>query len=263
MKPVFGHLSDEQRERYSRQILLDDIGADGQKKLLEAKVLVVGAGGLGSAALLYLAAAGVGTIGIVDGDSVDLSNLQRQIVHSVNDIGRSKIESARETLIALNPEINIQTHFEFLTADNVLDCIDSYDFIVDGSDNFSTKFLINDACIIRKIPFSHGGVLQFDGQTMTVIPGQSCCYRCIFKNPPQSGSVQTCSQAGILGSVAGILGTIQATETIKYLTGSGHLITDALLIFDAREMDFRKIPLGRQADCTVCGKNPTITGPVD
>ncbi len=256
-------LTAQQLERYSRHLVLKEIGEQGQKKLLAAKVLVVGAGGLGSPVLLYLAAAGVGTIGIADGDQVDLSNLQRQIAHSTKDIGCSKAESARESLLAINPDLNIQTHFEYLIADNILKRVSQYDFVIDGSDNFSTKFLINDACVIASVPFSHGGVLRFDGQTITVLPGKSCCYRCVFKKPPSPGSVQTCSMAGILGSVAGMLGTIQATEAIKYLSGAGELLTDTILFFDAREMEFRKIPVERQLNCPVCGQNPTITKPVD
>lgn len=256
-------LSTQQLERYSRHLVLNDIGEQGQKKLLAAKVLVVGAGGLGSPALLYLAAAGIGTIGIADGDQVELSNLQRQVVHSTTNLGKSKAESARESILAINPDITVHSYFEYLTGDNVLQCVEGYDFVIDGSDNFSTKFLLNDACVIAGVPLSHGGVLRFDGQTMTIIPKKTCCYRCVFKKPPLPGSVQTCSMAGILGSVAGMLGTIQATEAIKFLAGAGSLLTDTILFFDAREMEFRKIPVSRQSDCPVCGTNPTITEPVD
>ena len=256
-------LTARQQERYSRHLVLNDIGEQGQEKLLAAKVLVVGAGGLGSPALLYLAAAGIGTIGIADGDQVELSNLQRQVAHSTASLGQSKADSARESILAINPDITVHSHFEYITADNVLKRIKGYDFVIDGSDNFSTKFLLNDACVIAGVPLSHGGVLRFDGQTMTIIPKKTCCYRCVFKKPPTPGSVQTCSMAGILGSVAGMLGTIQATEAIKFLAGAGSLLTDTILFFDAREMEFRKIPVSRQADCPVCGTNPTITEPVD
>jgi len=251
--------TDQQLHRYSRNILLPEVGVEGQAKLCAAKVLVVGAGGLGSPAAMYLAAAGVGVIGIVDHDRVDLTNLQRQILHATVDVGRLKVESAVETLRALNPEIRIEPVNTVLRAENVLQVIDGYDFVIEGTDNFAAKFLVNDACIIGKIPYSHGGVLGFTGQAMTVIPGSSACYRCIFRQPPPPGSVATCSEAGVLGSIAGMLGTIQATEALKYLTGAGGLLTDALLRFDALTMNFRTIPLKRQENCPVCGGKPTIT----
>lgn len=255
--------SDDQLHRYSRNILLREIGVEGQARLNKARVLIVGAGGLGSPAAFYLAAAGVGTVGIIDHDLVDLTNLQRQILHATEDVGQPKAESAAGTLRALNPDILIEPVNSVLCAENVIEVISRYDFIVDGTDNFSAKFLVNDACVISKTPFSHGGVLGFTGQTMTVLPGQSACYRCIFRQPPPAGSVATCSEAGVLGSVAGMLGTIQATEAVKFLTGSGQLLTDTLLRFDALRMHFRSVPLGRQQDCPVCGKEPTITRPFD
>ena len=253
-------LSADQQERYSRHLLLDDIGEEGQKCLLSSRVLVVGAGGIGSSVLLHLAAAGVGTLGIIDGDRVSRSNLQRQIIYSTSDIGRFKVESARDRLVAMNPDCTVRTHLDFLTADNAEAIIDDYDFVVDGSDNFTTKFLINDACVLGDTPFSHGGVLRFEGQTMTVLPGKSCCYRCIFRTPPPQGTVQTCSRAGVLGPAAGLLGTIQAAEAIKFLTGAGHLLTNTLLVCDVRDMRFRTVSLERQDDCPVCGfRRPTIT----
>jgi len=255
--------TEDQLHRYSRHILLKEIGVEGQLKLNNAKVLVVGAGGLGSPVALYLAAAGVGNIGIVDDDVVELSNLQRQIIHTTRGIGRNKVESAAEAITALNPEVTVQLHKCRLCADNVMDIIRQYDFIVDGSDNFAAKFLVNDACIIARIPFSHGGVLRFAGQAMTVIPGESACYRCVFRQPPPEDAVSSCSEAGILGAIAGILGTIQAAEVLKFITGTGKLLTNTLLTFDALPMDFRKIPLSRQESCPVCGSTPEITGPVD
>jgi molybdopterin-synthase adenylyltransferase len=233
----------EQLQRYSRQILLREIGVEGQVKLAQARVLIVGAGGLGSPIALYLAAAGVGTIDIVDSDVVDVSNLQRQIAHATSDIGRAKAESAAEAVLAINPELNVRVHRTRLRADNIMDLVGGSDFVLDGTDNFPAKFLLNDACVLAGVPLSHGGVLGFGGQTMTILPGRSACYRCIFRRPPPPGAVATGSQAGILGAVAGLLGTIQAAEAVKYITGAGTLLTDVLLRFDTLTMDFRKIPL--------------------
>ncbi|KPK37032.1 MAG: adenylyltransferase [Nitrospira bacterium SG8_35_1] len=255
--------TEEKLERYSRHILLDDVGVDGQEKLFKAKVLIVGAGGLGSPVALYLAAAGVGTIGIVDSDSVEVSNLQRQIAHFTKDIGFSKVESAAEKMQAINPDISVTIYRDFLCADNIAEIIKGYDFVIDGTDNFPTKFLVNDACIFLGIPFSHGGILRFNGQTMTVIPGQTACYRCSFRNPPPPDSVPSCAQAGVLGAVAGMLGTIQAAEALKFITGAGELLTNGLLTFDARNMAFRRIRLKKQETCPVCGPHPEITELVD
>jgi len=250
---------DDQLERYSRHILLDEVGIDGQEKILTAKILIVGAGGLGSPAALYLAAAGIGTIGIVDYDAVEISNLQRQIVHFTKDINRAKVDSAAEKMRAINPDILVQTHRVRLGADNIMDIIRGYDFVIDGSDNFPTKFLVNDACLFAAVPFSHGGILRFEGQTMTVLPGVSACYRCIFPKPPPQNVVPTCSQAGVLGPIAGMLGTIQAAEALKYVFGIGELLTDTLLTFDAKTMDFHKVRLQKQKNCQICGENPAIT----
>jgi adenylyltransferase/sulfurtransferase len=255
--------TENQPERYSRHILLDDVGVDGQEKLLKAKVLIVGAGGLGSPAALYLAAAGVGTIGIVDNDLVEVSNLQRQIAHFTKDINIPKVESAAEKMQAINPDITIKKYREFLCADNITSIIDGYDFILDGTDNFPTKFLVNDACVFKGIPFSHGGILRFNGQTMTVIPGKTACYRCSFRKPPPPDAVPSCAQAGVLGAIAGMLGTIQAAEALKFITGAGELLTNGLLSFDAKTMLFRKIELKKQKNCPVCGTDPTITELVD
>ncbi len=248
--------------RYSRHILLQDVGVEGQEKIHDGRVLIIGAGGLGAPVALYLAAAGVGTIGIVDGDVVDLSNLQRQVIHHTPDVGRPKVLSAKEKMLAINPGIKVQTYQEFLTAANALDIIADYDFIVDGTDNFPVKFLINDACVMAGKPFSHGGILRFEGQTMTHVPG-SACYRCLFKEPPPANAVPTCSQAGVLGAIAGMLGTIQAAETLKYLTGVGELLTDKLLTFNAKTMDFRKINVHHTDACPICGTHPTVTQLVD
>lgn len=253
----------EQLHRYSRHIILKEVGVEGQLRLNQARVLVVGAGGLGSPVALYLAAAGVGTIGIIDDDVVELSNLQRQIIHATADVGRHKVDSAFNSLQAMNPDVKVQPYKLQLCADNVMSIIKEYDFVVDGTDNFAAKFLVNDACVLAGIPFSHGGVLRFSGQVMTVLPGQSACYRCVFRQPPPEEAVTSCSQAGILGAIAGILGTIQAAETLKFITGTGQLLTDTLLSFDALTMNFRKIPLSRQEDCSVCGSTPSITKPVD
>ncbi len=253
----------EQVKRYKRHLLLDEVSITGQKRLLESKVLCIGAGGLGAPALYYLAAAGVGTIGIADGDVVDFSNLQRQIVHFTKDVGRSKALSAKEKLSELNPDVNIILHEEFLRANNIAQVIEQYDFVLDGTDSFSSKFLINDACVMAHKAFSHGGILRFEGQVMTVVPGKSRCYRCIFKEPPPLNSIPTCSEAGVIGVLPGVIGSIQATETIKYLLGKGELLTDRLLIYDALSMRFRETRGKRNPKCPVCGDNPTILNLVD
>jgi adenylyltransferase/sulfurtransferase len=255
--------NEAQLERYSRHIILQDVGVEGQIEISDAKVLIVGAGGLGSPASLYLAAGGVGTIGIVDNDVVEMSNLQRQIAHFTKDINISKVESAREKMEAINPDVKVITYQEYLCADNIRDIVRGYDFVLDGTDNFPTKFLVNDACVMENIPLSHGGILRFNGQTMTIIPGESACFRCAFREPPPPDAVPTCSQAGVLGAIAGMLGTIQAAEALKFITGVGELLTDALLTFDAKTMNFRKIKLQRQENCPLCGIDPTITELVD
>ncbi len=255
--------TEDQLKRYSRNILLKEMGVEGQAKLLESKVLIVGAGGLGSPAALYLAAAGVGTIGIADADRVDLSNLQRQVIHFTSDVRRPKVESAREKMLALNPGITVHAYHTFVNADSVRAVTDGYDFVIDATDNFAAKFLINDACVLARKPFSHGGILRFDGQTITVIPGQSACYRCLFPVPPPKDAVPTCSQAGVLGGIAGMLGTIQAVEAVKFVTGTGVSLTNFLLTFNALTMDFRKIAVRRNPRCPVCGEYPTITALVD
>ncbi len=254
--------TEEELNRYSRHILLQDVGVEGQEKIKNAKVLVVGAGGLGAPVSLYLAAAGVGTIGIIDGDVVDISNLQRQVIHFTKDIDKPKVLSAKEKMLAINPNVKVNAIQDLLMANNILDIIKDYDFVVDGTDNFPVKFLINDACVKVGKPFSHGGILRFEGQTFTYVPG-SACYRCIFGAPPPPNAVPTCSQAGVLGAIAGMLGTIQAAETLKYITGVGQLLTNKLLTFNAKTMDFRKINIKKNSHCKLCGENPTITELVD
>ena len=256
--------TNEQLERYSRHIILKEIGVKGQKKLLNGKVLIIGAGGLGAPAAMYLAAAGVGTIGIADADVVDLSNLQRQVIHSTNDIGKEKVLSAKETMQAINPDVEVRTYHEFISSDNILDIISEYDFILDGTDNFPAKFLINDACVMAKKPFSHAGIIRFKGQLMTVIPGEGPCYRCVFKNPPPKDAVPTCKQAGVIGAMGGVIGSMQAMEAVKYLTGVGELLVGYLLTYDALKMDFHKIKLPpRGAGCAVCSDTPSITELID
>lgn len=256
--------TNEQLERYSRHIILKEIGVKGQKKLLNAKVLIIGAGGLGAPAAMYLAAAGVGTIGIVDADEVDLSNLQRQIIHATEDVGKPKVQSAKETMNKMNPDVTVIPYHEFVSADNILDLIRDYDFIIDGTDNFPAKFLINDACVMAKKPFSHAGIIRFKGQLMTYVPGEGPCYRCVFKNPPPKDAVPTCKQAGVVGAMGGVIGSLQAMEAIKYITGVGELLTGSLLTFDAIKMNFHKVKLPKaDGSCAVCGTEPTITELID
>lgn len=255
--------TDQQIERYSRHIILKEVGGKGQKKLLDGKVMVIGAGGLGAPLALYLAAAGVGTIGIADADVVDLSNLQRQVIHFTSDVGKPKVESAREKMEAINPDVRVRTYQEWISAANIARIIADYDFVIDGTDNFAAKFLVNDACVLAGTPYSHGGILQFDGQTLTVKPGESPCYRCIFPAPPPKDAIPTCARAGVIGVLPGVLGTIQATEAIKYLLGQGDLLTGRLLTYNALRMRFREVPVKKSARCPVCGDNPTITELVD
>lgn len=252
--------SNEQLERYSRHIILKEIGYSGQKKLKNAKVLVIGAGGLGSPAIMYLASAGIGTIGIADGDIVDLSNLQRQIIHSEKDLGADKVESAKNTVISMNKDIKVNIYKKIINTSNIQEIIEQYDFVIDATDNFETKFLINDACVLSHKPFSHGAVLGMKGQAMTYIPDKGPCYRCIFDEPPVQGEVPTCKEAGVLGAVCGIVGSIQATEAIKYILGIGDLLNGYMFTIDAITMEFRKISFPDTVeDCKICGENPSIT----
>ena len=258
-------LTNEQLERYSRHIILQQVGGKGQEKILGSKVLVIGTGGLGAPAAMYLAAAGVGTIGLVDFDVVDLSNLQRQIIHQTADVGKPKVDSGRETIEAMNPDVDVHTYNELVTSANIRDIIrdQDYDFIIDGTDNFPAKFLINDACVFEKKPFVHAGIIRFQGQLMTYVPGAGPCYRCVFKTMPPKDAVPTCRQAGVLGVMGGIIGTLQATEALKYILGVGELLTGYLLTYDALTMKFRKVKLPRDPHCAICGEHPTITELID
>ncbi|MBC8412903.1 MAG: molybdopterin-synthase adenylyltransferase MoeB [Nitrospira sp.] len=250
--------TEEQLERYSRHIILPEVGGKGQKKILEAKVLLVGAGGLGCPVGYFLAAAGVGTIGIVDDDVVELSNLQRQIAHSVHTLGMKKADSAKKTFEALNPDVNVIPIRERLDSSNTMDLFKDYDIIVDGTDNFPTRYLINDACVILKKPLVSGAILRFEGQVTTIIPGEGHCYRCLFEEPPPAGLVPSCQEAGVLGVLPGIIGGLQATEVLKLILGKGKPLMGQLLIYDALGTNFRKVRVPKNEDCPVCGKNPTI-----
>ncbi|UCD50635.1 MAG: HesA/MoeB/ThiF family protein [Phycisphaerales bacterium] len=252
-------LTDQQIERYHRNMILEGVGRAGQEKLLASKVLTIGVGGLGSPASLYLAAAGIGTIGLLDSDQVDSSNLQRQIVYQADEVGQRKVTCARERLQAINPDVTVQTYDLRARADNIREIVRQYDFVIDAVDNFASKFLINDACYLERIPFVHGGILQFDGQMMTVIPGRSACYRCVFPGPPPAGAVPTGAQAGVLGVLPGVIGSLQATEAIKCLLGIGDLLTDILLTYHALTMRFRRVPVGRNPDCGLCAQNAEIS----
>lgn len=254
----------EQKERYSRHVLLEGVGEEGQQKLLASKVLVIGAGGLGSPIAMYLAAAGVGTIGIVDADEVELSNLQRQIIHSTEDLGKAKVLSAKETIQKMNPDVTINTYQMIINSTNIIRVISEYDFIIDATDNFPAKFLINDACVMKKKPFTHAGVLGFQGQLMTYVPGKSPCYRCVFQEPPKKEEVISCKEVGIIGVVPGVIGSLVAAEAMKYLLGIGELLTGYLLIYDALKMEFRKVKLPVDTSgCPICGEHPSITELID
>lgn len=251
--------TEEQITRYSRHILLPEVGGKGQKKIARSRIFIVGAGGLGSPAALYLAAAGVGTIGLIDSDAVDLSNLQRQVIHHTPDLGRSKVVSGKEKIQALNPDVNVVTYADRLSSKNALELIRGYDVVIDGVDNFPAKFLINDACFFADKPLVHGGILRFDGRVTTIIPKKTACYRCVFKHPPPPGLVASCQEAGVIGVLAGIIGTIQATEALKLVLGVGRPLTDRMLDFDARRTAFREIKTRRNPNCPLCGEHPTIT----
>jgi len=255
--------TEEQVERYARHILLPEVGGEGQAKLLAAKVLVVGAGGLGAPVLLYLAAAGVGTIGIVDDDVVDLSNLQRQVIHSTDTIDMAKVESAKERLLAINPNIQINIHQTRLNVDNVLDIMSPYDVIADGTDNFDSRFLINDACYFSKKTLVSAAILRFDGQLSTFKAHEEGedrpCYRCIFREAPPEGQVPTCSQAGVLGAICGTMGSLQSTEILKEIMDVGQSMSGTLMIYDALHTEFRNVKVKRDKGCPLCGETPSIT----
>jgi adenylyltransferase/sulfurtransferase len=256
-------LTNEQIERYSRQIILPNVGGKGQDKIMKAKVLIIGAGGLGAPCSFYLAAAGVGKIGLVDSDKVELNNLQRQIVHTTADIGIPKAESGKRRLSALNPEVEIATYPLRLDSANILDIIKDYDIVVDGSDNFPTRYLVNDACVISRKPLVHAGIFRYDGQIMTILPGTGPCYRCLFSEPPPPGAVPSCQEGGILGAVAGVLGVLQANEVLKFILSSGGLLAGRLLIFNALESSFRTVKVPKDKDCSVCSEHPKLTKLID
>jgi adenylyltransferase/sulfurtransferase len=255
-------LTPEQVDRYSRHIIMPQVGPAGQRKLMETKVLIVGAGGLGGPAALYLALAGVGTIGIADFDVVDLSNLQRQVLHQTEDVGRSKVESAKDTLHAYNPDVNVVLHNTPLTSDNALEIIPQYDYVINGADNFTTRYLVNDASYFAGKTLVDGSILLFDGQATVFVPGQGC-YRCLFPAPPPPGLVPNCAEAGVLGALTGVMGSIQAIELIKQVLEIGESLVSRLLLFDALSMEFRVVKLRRDPNCPLCGDNPTITGLID
>ena len=250
--------TESQIERYSRHIILKEIGGEGQRKILNAKVLIIGAGGLGSPSAYYLAAAGVGRIGIVDSDKADLSNLQRQILHFTKDVGRAKTESAKEKLNAINPDCEVVTYTTRLNAGNVLNIIGDYDAVINGSDNFPTRYLINDACILTRTPLFEGAVIQFSGQVMTIIPYESACYRCLYEEPPPPGLIPSCQEAGVMGVIPGVIGIIQATEVLKWILKKGKLLTNRLLIYNGLESEFNELKVVRNPRCPVCGDQPTI-----
>ena len=255
-------LTPAQVQRYSRHLIMPNVGSAGQRKLVGARVLVVGAGGLGSPVSLYLALAGVGTIGVVDFDVVDVSNLQRQILHTDADVGRRKVESAKETLEAHNPEVNVIIHEEPINADNAMDIIPDYDIVVNGADNFATRYLVNDAAYLAGKPLVDGAILVFDGQAATYIPGQGC-YRCLFPDPPPPGEVPNCAEAGVIGALPGLVGSIQALETIKIAMDIGDTLSGRMLIIDALTMEFREIKVRRNPNCKLCGDAPEVTELID
>ncbi|HET7534392.1 MAG TPA: adenylyltransferase/sulfurtransferase MoeZ [Nocardioidaceae bacterium] len=256
-------LTIDEVRRYSRHLIIPDVGMTGQKRLKNARVLVIGAGGLGSPALLYLAAAGVGTIGIAEFDEVDESNLQRQIIHGQSDIGKSKAQSAKESILEANPYVNVVLHEERLDNDNVLGIFEQYDLIVDGTDNFATRYMVNDAAVLLKKPYVWGSIYRFDGQASVFWAEHGPCYRCLYPEPPPPGMVPSCAEGGVLGVLCASIGSIQVNEAIKLLAGIGEPILGELMIYDALEMEYRKIKVRKDPNCAICGENPTVTGLID
>ena len=256
-------LSNEEVQRYSRHLIMPEVGMDGQRKLKGARVLCIGAGGLGSPATMYLAAAGVGQLGIVDFDVVDYSNLQRQILHGTPDVGRSKLQSARDRLQAINPAVHVETYETALSSENALQLLEPYDVVVDGTDNFPTRYLVNDACVLLGKPNAYGSIFRFEGQASVFALKDGPCYRCLYPEPPPPGLVPSCAEGGVLGVLPGIIGTIQATEAIKILLGVGEPLVGRFLIFDALRMRFRELKLRRDVDCPVCGDQPTVRELID
>ena len=255
--------TDEQIERYSRHIILPEVGGEGQSRLLESKVLLVGAGGLGSPAAFYLAAAGIGNMGIIDFDTVDLSNLQRQIIHNTERIGMLKTESAKKTITALNPDVNVTVFNKKLCSENILRLFEGYDYILDGTDNFATRYLINDACVMMGKTNIHGSIFRFEGQVTIFKSDEGPCYRCLYPEPPPPGMVPNCQEGGVLGVLAGVIGNLQVVETLKLILGKGETLIGSLLIYDALKTEFRKLKLKKDPQCPVCSDQPTITELID
>src|ERR1700739_1942866 len=256
-------LSNEEVLRYSRHLIMPEVGVEGQQKLKAARVLCIGTGGLGSPLALYLSAAGVGTLGLVDFDVVDFTNLQRQVIHFTSDVGRSKLESAREKIAAINPNVNVKAFDAKLTSQNALEIFSGFDVIVDGTDNFPTRFLVNDACVFTGKPNVYGSIFRFEGQASVFAAKDGPCYRCLYPEPPPPGLVPSCAEGGVLGILPGLVGVIQATEAIKLILGSGDPLIGRLLLIDALAMKFRELKLRKNPDCPACGKNPTITKLID
>ena len=256
-------LSNQEVERYSRHLIMPEVGMDGQLKLKAASVVCIGVGGLGSPVAMYLAAAGVGRLGVVDFDVVDYSNLQRQVIHGTPDVGRSKLESARDTLVAINPEVPIDMHETALSSSNAFDVLGDYDVVVDGTDNFPTRYLVNDACVLLRKPNVFGSIFRFEGQVSVFATEQGPCYRCLYPEPPPPGLVPSCAEGGVLGILPGVIGTIQATETVKLIIGVGEPLINRFMIYDALRMKFRELKLRRDPDCPVCGDRPTVTQLID
>jgi sulfur-carrier protein adenylyltransferase/sulfurtransferase len=262
VSPADGLTVDEVR-RYSRHLIIPDVGMTGQKRLKNARVLCVGAGGLGSPALLYLAAAGVGTLGIIDFDVVDESNLQRQIIHGQSDVGRPKAQSARDSVLEINPHVNVVLYEERLDSDNAMRIFEPYDLIVDGTDNFATRYLVNDACVLLGKPYVWGSIYRFDGQASVFWAEHGPCYRCLYPEPPPPGMVPSCAEGGVLGVLCASIGSIQVNEAIKLITGIGESLVGRLMIYDALEMSYRTLPVKKDPECPVCGKDPTVTELID
>ncbi len=255
--------TDDQIMRYSRHIILPEVGGKGQEKIARAKVFIIGAGGLGCPVGFYLTAAGVGTITMIDNDHVEISNLQRQIAHRVDTIGMPKVESAKNAFQALNPDVHIIALQQRISKHDILDLIADYDVIVDGSDNFPTRYLVNDACVMARKPLVSGAILRFEGQVTTILPGEGPCYRCLFEEPPPAGLVPSCQEAGVLGVLPGVIGGLQATEVLKIILNKGKVLKGELLIYSALTTTFRKVKVPKNASCPVCGDNPTITELID
>ena len=255
-------LTPEQVKRYSRHIIMSDVGSKGQRALMASKALIIGAGGLGSPSAIYLSLAGVGTVGIVDFDVVELSNLQRQVLHHTADVGRPKVQSAYDNIKSYNPDVNVVLHETRLDSGNAMEIIGQYDLVINGADNFATRYLVNDACYLLNKPLIDGSILIFDGQATVFLPGEGC-YRCLFPEPPPPGMVPNCAEAGVLGALTGLVGSIQATEALKYFLGIGESLSSRLLLIDALSMSFREVRLKRNPNCPLCGDNPTVTELID